>query len=164
MSPDAGLPDAVVPDAVVPDAGRLEAAFVGVVRSLGLLRPDTTPCGQPMSITEAHALGELSADGPLTQRDLAARLRLEKSTVSRLVGQLEERGLVDRHPNPADGRSLLVELTALGRKRARRLEGARKELFGRLIAELSPRDRRLVVDGLGRLAEAAQEMRCDDAA
>ena len=47
------------------DAEQLQSAFIGVVRALGLLRPDTTPCGQQMSITEAHALGDLYARGPV---------------------------------------------------------------------------------------------------
>jgi DNA-binding MarR family transcriptional regulator len=147
-----------------PESRQLESAFVGMVRSLGLLRPDTTPCGQPMSITEAHALGELHVDGPLTQRQLAMRLRLEKSTVSRLVDQLVDGGLVARRPNPDDGRSVLVVLTDIGRKRARRLEAARRDLFARLLDDLSPRDRRMVVDGLTRLEAVARELRCDDAA
>ncbi len=49
------------------DAAKLQASFSAVVRALGLLRPDTTPCGQRMSVTEAHALGELHGAGPLTQ-------------------------------------------------------------------------------------------------
>jgi DNA-binding MarR family transcriptional regulator len=138
------------------DAERLETAFVGVVRALGLLRPDTTPCGQPLSITEAHALAELRCDGPLAQNDLARRLRLQKSTVSRLVDQLTGEGLVRRAPNPADGRSILVALTRKGADRAARLARARTALFGDLIAGLGPRDRRTVIDGLDLLETAAR--------
>jgi DNA-binding MarR family transcriptional regulator len=138
------------------DAKRLEAAFVGVVRSLGLLRPDTTPCGQPVSITEAHSLSVLHADGPLSQNELAHRLRLQKSTVSRLVDQLVRGGLAERTANPADRRSVVVCLTDLGTDRAARLERARTELFAGLIAGMTPRERRTVVDGLTRLDEAAR--------
>jgi len=138
------------------DAHQLEGAFVGVVRALGLLRPDTTPCGQPISITEAHAIDELAADGPLTQNQIAARLRLQKSTVSRLVDELVGAGLAKRTPNPADGRSVLVALTAKGTNRATRLGTARRSLFEDLMREMSAADRRIVLAGLTRLEAAAR--------
>jgi DNA-binding MarR family transcriptional regulator len=137
------------------DAARLQASFANVVRALGLLRPDTTPCGQPMSVTEAHAIGELDAAGRLTQQRLADRLRLQKSTVSRLVDELCADGLVTRRTNPDDRRSVLLELTALGRKRSERLAAARQALFVRLLDRLTADERRLVVAGLDRLARAA---------
>lgn len=136
-------------------AAQLEAAFAGVVRALGLLRPDTTPCGQPMSVTEAHAIGELHVSGPLTQQELCARLRLEKSTVSRLVDQLGNRGIVARKPNPDDGRSVHVTLTAKGRRLTGRLRAARSQLFADLVADMSPEDQALVLGGLTRLEAAA---------
>jgi DNA-binding MarR family transcriptional regulator len=138
------------------DADRLQESFAGVVRALGLLRPDTTPCGQPMSTTEAHAVGELHRSGPLSQKDLAESLGLQKSTVSRLVDQLERSDLVARTANPADQRSVLVGLTANGTKRARRLAEARRALFSGLLDRLDPADRATVVAGLAPLEEAAR--------
>jgi DNA-binding MarR family transcriptional regulator len=137
------------------DAASLQASFASIVRALGLLRPDTTPCGQPMSVTEAHAIGELHLVGHLTQQGLADRLRLQKSTVSRLVDELGADGLVTRQDNPDDRRSVLLELTALGRKRAERLAAARQVMFDRLLDRLTAEDRQLVIAGLDRLARAA---------
>lgn len=126
-----------------------------MVRALGLLRPDTTPCGQRMSVTEAHALGELHGAGPLTQQQLADRLRLQRSTVSRLVDELCADGLTRRTRHPTDGRSVLLELTSLGWKRAESLVAARQALFEGLLDRLDEEDRRMVVSGLDRLAQAA---------
>jgi DNA-binding MarR family transcriptional regulator len=130
-------------------------SFSGLIRALGLLRPDTTSCGQPMSVTEAHTIGELHQGGPATQQCLADALRLQKSTVSRLVDQLEADGVVTRQPNPDDRRSVLVSLTKLGASRAERLDDARRTLFSRLLDELEPGERAMVVAGLTRLNEAA---------
>lgn len=138
------------------DAEQLQEAFAGLVRALGLLRPDTTPCGQPMSVTEAHAIAELHRRGPLTQKELTDALGLQKSTVSRLVGQLEAADLALRDANPADGRSVVVALTPNGTRRARRLADARCALFADLLAQLSPADRRVAIEGLTRLEEAAR--------
>jgi DNA-binding MarR family transcriptional regulator len=137
------------------EVARLQGALSSVVRALGLLRPDTTPCGQPISVTEAHAIAELHDHGPHTQQALATVLELEKSTVSRLVDQLEARDLAARTPNPSDRRSVLVALTPNGRRRAQRLADARRSLFEGLLDQLDADARRTVIDGLTHLREAA---------
>jgi DNA-binding MarR family transcriptional regulator len=141
---------------VADDADRLQRAFAGMIRALGLLRPDTTPCGQPVTVTEAHALGELLDHGPMTQQRLADALGLQKSTVSRLVDQLVGADLAARSPNPDDRRSVLVGLTRNGTTRARRLAAARRRLFAGLVEQLDPGDRRTVLAGLTRLEEVAR--------
>jgi DNA-binding MarR family transcriptional regulator len=108
-----------------------------------------------MSVTEAHALSELLDVGPVTQQQLAATLRLQKSTVSRLLDQLAAADLVERVRNPADGRSVLVKLTRNGATRARRLRRARRELFEGLLEEVDPDELVSMVRSLNRLAEAA---------
>lgn len=140
------------------DVEEVQRSFVGLVRALGLARPDTTPCGMPMSITEAHTIAELHDVGRLSQQQLADRLRLKKSTVSRLIDQLEAAGIVRRVPNPDDARSVLVELTASGRRRASRLHQARTQLFTRLVADLGPAERRRIVGALVALEEASRAL------
>ena len=66
------------------NAEELMKSVVTFVRSFGLHKPDQTPCGQPVAVAEAHALMDLAAFGSMRQGELAARLQLEKSTVSRL--------------------------------------------------------------------------------
>src|SRR5690348_3502149 len=86
----------------------LQSRLMALVRALGLLDAERTPCGQPMSPSAAHALTELSESVALTQTELGSRLRLEKSTISRLVGQLEGRGWVERRRAEHDGRVVLL--------------------------------------------------------
>jgi DNA-binding MarR family transcriptional regulator len=138
------------------DISRLQDAFASVVRPLGLLRPDTTPCGQPVSVTEAHAIAELHDRGPHPQQALAAALGLQKSTVSRLVDQLTAGDLAVRVPTPSDRRSVIVELTPNGKQRARRLTQARRALFAGLLEQLDDDARRTVIDGLTLLEGAAR--------
>ncbi|HWD97159.1 MAG TPA: MarR family transcriptional regulator [Acidimicrobiales bacterium] len=61
-----------------------------------------------------HALGLLSERGPLTQQILGDVLSLDPSNVVGLLNELEERGLVTRHRDPADRRRHIVELSAAG--------------------------------------------------
>lgn len=131
--------------------------MIAFVRAFGLHQPDQTPCGQPVSLSEAHALAELSREEPLTQQQLGARLRLEKSTVSRLVGLLEGRGWLERHPNPADGRSVQLRLTEAGSRAAGQIAAARHEKFARLLESI-PRDQRpAVLAALETLTEALHD-------
>ena len=101
-----------------PKSKELAAAMVALVRSFGLHRPDETPCGQPVPVAEAHALMDLAAEGPLNHGELAARLRLEKSTVSRLVRQLEKRKWIKRTPAVSDRRVIQIQLTLAGKAAA----------------------------------------------
>lgn len=132
----------------------LETRLVAFIRAFGLHRPDRTPCGQPLGPSDAHALAELGAHGPLAQHDLTRRLRLEKSTVSRLVGGLETRGWIERVPHPADGRARLLRLTEAGERVARRLHEARRAKFARLRDALPEAQRPAVLAALHTLVEA----------
>jgi DNA-binding MarR family transcriptional regulator len=137
------------------DVTELRQAFSGLVRSLGLLRPDTTPCGLKMAPSEAHAMVELLDSGAMTPRMLAGCLHLEKSTVTRLVDQLCERGWVRRVANTQDARSVMIQLTAAGTRSARRVVVAREELFARVLSELNAAERKAVVSSVARFCEAA---------
>ncbi len=57
----------------------------------------------------------------LRMNDLADRVLLSRSGLTRLVDRLEREGLVERHACPSDARGLFAVLTVPGR---RRLEGA----------------------------------------
>jgi DNA-binding MarR family transcriptional regulator len=97
------------------EAARLHELLMDVVRAAGLLQPDQTGAGHPVSLSQAFALHELDTDTPLSQRDLAIRLRLEKSSVSRLAAELERKGLLVRERDPANQRQYRLRLTDRGR-------------------------------------------------
>ena len=59
-------------------------------------------------------LSAVGAFGPLTLTELATMLGLPLTTASDVVRRLEGRGRMARKPNPADGRSQLLELTPAG--------------------------------------------------
>lgn len=66
-----------------------------------------------MTFFRAKALRRLLA-GPLTMRELTARLSTEKPYTTLVVDELERRGYVERSVHPADRRSKLVTLTPSG--------------------------------------------------
>jgi DNA-binding MarR family transcriptional regulator len=116
-----------------------------------------------MSVSEAHAIDELHDRGPRSQQGLGDALRLQKSTVSRLVDQLVDRGWVERVADDDDGRVSLVELTALGHRRADRLASARRRLFAELLESIPATEHAAVTSALARLAEAAEAAEVADA-
>src|ERR1700733_10701516 len=66
-----------------------------------------------LSLTQLRVLGILR-DRRVKMSELADYLGLDKSTISGLVDRAEKRGLLQRAPNPADGRAVDVFLTAEG--------------------------------------------------
>jgi len=136
-----------------PELG-LQEQLIALIRAFGLHRPDQTPCGKPVAVAEAHALMELAHGVPLSQNDLAARLHLEKSTVSRLVGILETRGWIARGRSTQDGRVRELRLTDTGRQIAADLAEARRTKFARVFDAIPEAERTTVLESLQMLVEA----------
>jgi DNA-binding MarR family transcriptional regulator len=62
------------------------------------------------------ALATLSRHGPLRLGELAARESVAAPTMSRAIAVLDDRGAVTRTPDPADARSVLLDVTPRGRE------------------------------------------------
>ena len=86
-----------------------------------------------------------------TQRDLAAALKLDASTVTRTLQRLEHQGLITRSPSPTDGRSMIVSLTPQGTQLRPRVEQLWAELEAITTAGLSDRQHGEAVRLLRRL-------------
>lgn len=136
-----------------------QAAMVELTRAFGWHRPSQTPCGQPVPVSEAHALVELSKSGPLTQKELGAALNLQKSSVSHLVLNLLNRGWVERSRNCSDGRVRDVSLTAEGKVAADRISRARRDKMSAILEQIPEKERPAVMRALKTLIGAIHESR-----
>ena len=65
--------------------------------------------------TLRSALATIDREGPLTLGELATAEHIAPPTVTKVVGKLEERGLVERTADEVDRRVIRVEVTAAGR-------------------------------------------------
>src|SRR4051794_39165658 len=65
-------------------------------------------------LSHAAVLGRLDREGPQSVSDLAAAERVRPQSMAQTVHDMEADGLVERRPDPADGRRALVELTREG--------------------------------------------------
>lgn len=142
------------------DDERLAENFVSFIHAFGVLRSDTTPCGQLMSVSTAHALCELATGPALNQRDLASRLGITTSSTSRLVDQLVAKGWAQRDADPdsSDSRVRLVVLTPEGERTARQVLHARSQRFARLLDNVPVEKRAMVVEAFGLLREATHAL------
>jgi DNA-binding MarR family transcriptional regulator len=118
-------------------AARLRFA---IVRTARRLRQEAAGPGTELSPTAASTLATVERHGPLTPSELAAIERIKRPTATRTLGLLEQAGLLDRAPDPADGRSSLVSVNAAGRERLRRLRGRKNAYLARRMRDLPEAD------------------------
>jgi DNA-binding MarR family transcriptional regulator/N-acetylglutamate synthase-like GNAT family acetyltransferase len=123
-----------------------------MVRQLGFMRP--TLAETDLSASAVHAIIELGTYEGLTANQLGQTLLLEKSSVSRMLGRLVERGLVAESASDADGRSKILSLTPAGRTLFAAIEHYANHQVGRALHALSGDVRSQVVNGLSAYAEA----------
>ncbi|MCK7614239.1 helix-turn-helix domain-containing GNAT family N-acetyltransferase [Roseibium sediminicola] len=92
----------------------IRAASRQMVREFGFL--DKTIAGTDLSGSGVHAIMEIGLHPGITAKDLSAKLKLEKSTISRLLKSLEARNEILQTRLEADGRSFGLSLTETGRE------------------------------------------------
>jgi len=132
-------------------AARLRMA---VVRTSRRLRQEAAGSGTDLTPTAVSALATVERHGPLTPSELAAIERIKRPTATRILRVLEEARLIDRAPDPGDGRSSLLSVNPAGRERLRRLRGRKNAYLARRMRDLPPAD----VETLGRAAEILEQM------
>jgi DNA-binding MarR family transcriptional regulator len=89
----------------------------------------------------------------IEQNDFADRLNIDRNTASVLVEQLVRKGLVERQVNGADRRARLLSLTPHGENLYARLRPAHLALNQSILAPISARERKLLIDLLIRVIE-----------
>jgi len=107
-----------------------------------------------LTFSQLSALTSLQLAGALTPRELADIERVQPPTMTKIVGKLEDLGLVARTPHPTDRRQVILAATEQGRTVYAQFERARNEWLAIQLAELGPDDR----DALARAAEILQQV------
>jgi DNA-binding MarR family transcriptional regulator len=139
------------------EADELHALFMDLVRVASLLRVDQEIPGFPISMSQAFAVHELDTDVPLSQRELADRLALEKSTVSRMVAELERQGLVERERDPGNRRTNRLRLTNAGRALHARIAANYGAQFHYWTAALTDAESKALLVGLPALIRVVRD-------
>jgi len=85
--------------------------------------------------------------------ELAAGLQVTRQSVNDLMGQLEQRGYLVRHPDPTDGRARVVRLTAKGRRLEKAAYDQARQAELRIAEILGPRRFALLCSTLKELSD-----------
>lgn len=114
-----------------------------------------------LDIPQWRILANLASRGQTTAQDIARFTLSHKSTISRAVQQLEDRGLIARTVSDADKRSFAMNLTAEGKRLFRQLLPQVLDFERNLMAELTEAEGRALLKGIAALESALTRSRKD---
>jgi DNA-binding MarR family transcriptional regulator len=92
-----------------PDAELASTLRMSVMRLARRLRAQRSDLS--LTLTQLAALATLERHGPLTPGELAEHEKVQPPSMTRVLGILEDHGLVQREPHPTDGRQQVVTIT-----------------------------------------------------
>ena len=102
-------------------------------------------------------LSHLAHEGPLRSSAVAESFGIDKGAVSRQVQHLAELGLLERSPDPVDGRATLLSVTDDARTRLEDVNQHRRKYLDERLGEWSEADLRGFVQALARYNAALDE-------
>jgi DNA-binding MarR family transcriptional regulator len=120
-----------------------------IVRTARRLRQEA---GTELSPSLTAALSTVERHGPMTPSELAARERIQRPTATRVIARLVENGLVERTPDPHDGRSSLVAATPAAEALLAELRTRKTAFLAERLERLEP-DERAVLDRAADILE-----------
>jgi DNA-binding MarR family transcriptional regulator len=101
---------------------------------------------------------------PLSPTEMAQVVGMPPTTMSHYVREMRERAHVEEEPNPRDGRSRMLRLTASGHTAHRRANLAFEEAYSRFVVHLGkPEDAKRALEEIEAAADAALERLSRDA-
>lgn len=143
----------------------LQAAAVATVDAsralLGLAVKSLGPALDRVTLPQFRALVVLTVSGPIRVGDLAQRLGLHQSTLSRTMARLVAAGLVERVQDPHNRRQVIVDATQDGKRLVRTVTQRRQRDVKRILSRVPPDDRVTILRGMRAFADAAGEPTAD---
>src|ERR1017187_9895957 len=116
-----------------PDAGQVAAALrVSIGLLLRRLRQGRV--GGEVPFAESAALGRLDRSGPATPSGLAKREQISPQSMGATLAALQARGLIERRPDPRDGRRAVLSVTGAGHDVLRDKRNARTEQLAQALS------------------------------
>ncbi|MEU8706500.1 MarR family transcriptional regulator [Streptomyces sp. NPDC048565] len=142
MSENPGLPPSAI------QASREVRAVISRLRRRILNASEV----EDITLGQASVMARLSGKEGVTASELASAEGVRHQSMTSTVASLAARGLVERSPDPEDGRRLLIALTAEGRRRVEEGRQARTEwLAGQLQDKCTEEERRTVIAAMSVL-------------
>jgi DNA-binding MarR family transcriptional regulator len=157
------MPDTAFSDALArpapPVADELVDAMLAASRALvAVAARSLAAAGDEVTLPQYRALVVLAARGPQGTAELAAALAVNPSTATRMCDRLVRKGLVRRHRQADDRRSVRIALTATGRDLVAEVTRRRRAELARLLGALPPDQHEPVIAAFRAFAAAAGEL------
>jgi DNA-binding MarR family transcriptional regulator len=108
--------------------------------------------------TQLSVLGTVSRRGPIGIGELADIEGLNPTMLSRVVAKLDDAGLINRTPDPADGRAARVQVTDAGRAVYQQVLQTRSEVLTAMLRELPPGEPELLLAALPALESLVEHI------
>lgn len=128
------------------------------IRLFGLLEQTRTPCGFSMSLSQVFSLQELEKE-TLTITELADKLQLERSSVSRLVDGLVKGGFVSRELNENNRREVVLALTEKGTNSIQNLRDQSVEFYSAILGKMTESEQTQFFESFKSFTRSLSEMR-----
>ena len=115
---------------------------------------------QPYGLTEATWLPLLHiarAAEPMRQKDIAASMSLDSSSVVRLLDALQSSGLIERREEASDRRAKTIALTRRGQSTVAQVEAVSSEVRSHVLAGISDKDLAIVTRVLQQMCRSLSE-------
>src|SRR6185312_4035120 len=100
---------------------------------------------QSVTLTQLSAMATLYKRGAMSAGDLAACEKVQPPSMTKVLANLEERGLVRREPSPADRRQAIIAITPAGEDLLDSERRSRDAWLSRRLATLTPDERALLL-------------------
>ncbi|NUU08185.1 MarR family transcriptional regulator [Leifsonia sp. C5G2] len=139
-----------------PTAGQDDDVAGRLALAVGRLNRRIRSSTGGLSHGQLSALSTIVRRGPLRPSELAAIEVAAAPTITRVVAELEARGLVERTPDPEDRRSLFVSGTEAGAELLLEARSDRARAAAGVLADLAPEQLDAVRRALPALEQAAQ--------
>lgn len=123
-------------------------------RKLGVLKESQQSCCGCISMAQCHALVEIGRAETISLNDLADKLNLDSSTMSRTVNKLVANDLVKRDIDPADRRYVTISLTDSGESHFHSIESDRNAHFQQIYESIPATKQEQVLESLQILIDA----------
>jgi DNA-binding MarR family transcriptional regulator len=111
------------------------AAALQVSIGLFMRRLRQAPVQGDLAVPEMSALARLDRGGPATASALARAEQITPQAMGATIAELTRRGLVDRQPDPADGRRTVLSPTEAGRQVVHSKRSARTQQLAKALTD-----------------------------
>jgi DNA-binding MarR family transcriptional regulator len=111
---------------------------------------------RPLGIAPGQfmVLLELWREEGLAQKDLVGRLDVEQATLAATLARMERDGLIERRPDPVDGRARRIHLTAAARQLEQPALAAARSVNARALAGFVDEESEALIAALRRIIGA----------